>query len=93
MFPMKYRTKAVGATTDANWIGNIFIAFLPPILLKNFGFKTFWLFAVINVFGFLLGRSLPETKDKSLEEINIMFEKWFHPDDDDESESDSSSEE
>ena len=23
MFPMRHRTKGVGATTDANWIGNV----------------------------------------------------------------------
>jgi len=79
MYPMKYRTKAVGATTDANWIGNIFIAFLPPMMLARWGFKTFWVFTGINVIGFLLGKYLPETKDKSLEEINLMYEKWFHP--------------
>lgn len=91
MFPMKYRTKAVGLTTDANWIGNIGIAFLPPIMLKRMGFNMFWVFAVINLFGFWLGKSLPETKDKSLEEINIMFEKWFHGGRDAESDSDSDS--
>eukprot|EP00425_Heterocapsa_triquetra_P000497 CAMPEP_0195052334 /NCGR_PEP_ID=MMETSP0448-20130528/1680_1 /TAXON_ID=66468 /ORGANISM="Heterocapsa triquestra, Strain CCMP 448" /LENGTH=534 /DNA_ID=CAMNT_0040081455 /DNA_START=67 /DNA_END=1671 /DNA_ORIENTATION=+ len=77
MFPMKYRTKAVGATTDANWIGNIFIAMLPPIMLAHMGFKTFYAFTVVNCFGFLFGRYLPETKDKSLEEVNVMFERWF----------------
>lgn len=79
MFPMKYRTKAVGATTDANWVGNIFIAFLPPIMLQDMGFKCFWIFTLINCLGFYLGWKLPETKDKSLEEINLMFERWFHP--------------
>lgn len=78
MFPMKYRTKAVGVTTDANWIGNIFIAFLPPILLGKIGFNTFWVFFGVNVIGFALASVLPETKDKSLEEIQTMFELWFN---------------
>lgn len=77
MFPTKYRTKAVGATTDANWVGNMGIAFLPPILLHKIGFGTFWVFAVINVAGFFLGAALPETKDKSLEEIQDMFNTRF----------------
>jgi len=79
MFPMKYRTKAVGATTDANWVGNIFIAFLPPIMFHEMGFKCFWIFTGINTIGFLLAWKLPETKDKTLEQINLMFEMWFHP--------------
>merc|ERR1719419_1229 len=75
---MKYRTKAVGATTDANWIGNMFIAFAPPLLLGSIGFNTFWVFAGINTVGFALASVLPETKDKSLEEVQRTFENWFH---------------
>jgi MFS family permease len=79
MFPTKYRTKAVGATTDANWVGNMGIAFLPPILLHYIGFNTFWVFFGVNVIGYALGSCLPETKDKSLEEIQSMFKRFFHP--------------
>jgi len=77
MFPLKYRTKAVGATTDANWVGNIFIAFAPPLLLGTIGFSTFWIFVGINLIGFVLACKLPETKDKTLEEIQQTFEAWF----------------
>jgi len=77
MFPMKYRTEATGLTTDANWVGNIFIAMIPPILLGKIGFRTFWVFFVVNLFGFWLSARLPETKDKSLEEIQMMYTKWF----------------
>merc|ERR1712228_1070595 len=80
MLPMKYRTKAVGATTDANWVGNMFIAFAPPLLLGKIGFNTFWVFAGINLLGFALASVLPETKDKSLEEVQRTFETWFHGD-------------
>lgn len=78
MFPTKYRTKATGLTTDANWIGNIFIALLPPILLGKIGFNTFWVFCGINILGFIMGGVLPETKDKTLEEIQMMYAQWFH---------------
>ncbi|CAE7487581.1 ecdD [Symbiodinium natans] len=79
MFPMRHRTKGVGATTDANWIGNIVIAFLPPILFSNWGFNTFWVFVGTNMLCLLCAVSLPETKDKSLEEITQMFHDWLHP--------------
>eukprot|EP00435_Cladocopium_sp_Y103_P051357 s307_g15.t3 len=39
MFPQKYRTKGVGATTDAAWVGNILIAFMPPLMFANWGFE------------------------------------------------------
>ena len=58
MFPTTYRTKAVGATTDANWVGNIFIAMLPPVMLAHMGFKTFYAFTVVSCFGFLFGSLL-----------------------------------
>jgi len=74
---MKYRTKATGLTTQANWIGNILIAFLPPILLEAIGFNTFWVFTFTNVLGFGLSAVLPETKDKTLEEVQVMFTQWF----------------
>jgi len=78
MFPTKYRTKATGLTTDANWIGNIFIAMIPPLLLGSIGFNTFWVFFGVNLVGFGLASVLPETKDKSLEEIQVMYTQWFH---------------
>ena len=43
------------------------------------GFLTFWVFAGINVAGFLLGKYLPETKDTNLEEIGLTYKEWFHP--------------
>ena len=58
VFPTSFRTKAVGATTDANWVGNIFIAMLPPVMLAHMGFKTFYAFTVVNCFGFLFGSLL-----------------------------------
>jgi len=80
MFPMKYRTMAVGATTDANWVGNIFVAMLPPLLLHSIGFHTFWIFVGVNLIGLALAAALPETKDRSLEEIQQMFGRFLHGD-------------
>lgn len=79
MFPQKHRTKGVAATTDANWVGNILIAFLPPLMFANWGFNTFWVFVGTNCLCLFCAMSLPETKDKSLEEITLMFNHWFHP--------------
>eukprot|EP00490_Sorites_sp_Unknown_P004711 CAMPEP_0114651606 /NCGR_PEP_ID=MMETSP0191-20121206/8441_1 /TAXON_ID=126664 /ORGANISM="Sorites sp." /LENGTH=503 /DNA_ID=CAMNT_0001865847 /DNA_START=102 /DNA_END=1613 /DNA_ORIENTATION=+ len=77
MFPQKYRTKGVAATTDANWVGNVLIAFLPPLMFANWGFGTFWVFVGTNVLALWFALSLPETKDKSLEEITQMFNVWL----------------
>ena len=79
MFPQKYRTRGVAATTDANWVGNILIAFLPPILFAEWGFNTFWLFVCTDAICLVCAMSLPETKDKTLEEVTHMFAKWLNP--------------
>jgi len=77
MFPQKYRTKGVGATTDANWVGNILIAFMPPLMFARWGFDTFWVFVGTNMLCLWVAMTLPETKDKSLEEITYMFNIWL----------------
>ncbi|CAE8656872.1 unnamed protein product [Polarella glacialis] len=77
IFPLQHRTKADGLTTCANWVGNLFISFFPPILIQRLGFHTFWLVALVNVVGTWLGCVLPETKGRSLEDVQLMFEhRW-----------------
>lgn len=78
IYSMKYRTKANGLTTDANWVGNFVIGFLPPMLLDNLHFHTYWIFAAINVVGAVTCCRLPETKGMSLEDIQTMFEERFY---------------
>ncbi len=77
IFPNHLRAKAVGIATiflwgGANWaIGQ----FTPPVLISNMGSAfTFWMFAVINVICFIFVMTIvPETKNKSLEEIGRMW--------------------
>jgi len=92
IFSLKYRTKANGATTDANWVGNFFIAYCPPFFISHFGFGTFWIFAAINGVAVAMSCALPETKGKSLEDIQVMFKEYFYGDAEDDEE-DSGSEE
>jgi len=77
MFPLSHRTKGVAATTDANWIGNMLIAFLTPILLESWNFNFFWVLVATNFFGVYCAMSVPETKNKILEEINVMCRDLF----------------
>eukprot|EP00437_Effrenium_voratum_P015925 CAMPEP_0181455970 /NCGR_PEP_ID=MMETSP1110-20121109/31030_1 /TAXON_ID=174948 /ORGANISM="Symbiodinium sp., Strain CCMP421" /LENGTH=503 /DNA_ID=CAMNT_0023580367 /DNA_START=73 /DNA_END=1584 /DNA_ORIENTATION=+ len=77
MFPLSHRTKGVAATTDANWIGNMLIAFMTPILMESWNFNFFWVLVATNLLGVYCAMSVPETKGKSLEEINVMFRELF----------------
>ncbi|KAK9462430.1 general substrate transporter [Lipomyces oligophaga] len=80
IFPMKQRAMAVGVTGACNWIFNFGIAFFTPPAFQNIQWKTFLIFAVfcivmaIHVF-FLM----PETKGKTLEEVDIIWEENIKP--------------
>jgi hypothetical protein len=60
--------------TTALWIGCFVLTYTFPILNKLLNASgTFWLYAFINLSGFLfILKKLPETKGKSLEEIEKM---------------------
>ena len=77
MLPLSHRTKGVAATTEACWIGNMLIAFLTPILIDSCSFNFFWMLVATNALGVYCAISVPETKNKSLEEITVMFRELF----------------
>lgn len=71
IYPLHIRGKAMGVATCANWLSNFIITatFLNLInLLGKSG--TFWLYGLIGLLGLIfIWRRVPETKGKSLEEI------------------------
>lgn len=73
IFPNRVRGVAVSVATLSLWIASFILTFTFPILngwLNAHG--TFWVYSGICVLGFVFIRSkLPETKGKSLEEIEI----------------------
>ncbi|KAI8071278.1 general substrate transporter [Gongronella butleri] len=74
IFSTAMRAKGNSMSTVANWMGNFVVAMITPVLFQYAGFWTFIMFALLN-FIFILPIYLwyPETKGKSLEEIEIMF--------------------
>lgn len=77
IFPLKYRCRAVGVTTTANWVGNYVIAQVTPMLLEGIGFGTFLVFGGFCLSSILLGLWLPETKGLQLESISRLFDEKF----------------
>jgi sugar porter (SP) family MFS transporter len=75
IFPNKVRGVAMSIATLALWSGCFTLTYAFPVLNKLAGPSgTFWLFGVICVIGFLFIRKyLPETKGKTLEEIESEF--------------------
>lgn len=71
IFPNRIRGAAMSLSAVVLWIGNFSLTFTFPAIKENLGWTlNFWLYAVICVAGFILIYfKLPETKAKSLEQI------------------------
>ncbi|KAK9384092.1 general substrate transporter [Kockiozyma suomiensis] len=80
IFPMKQRAVGNGFCGAWNWIFNFALAFFVPPAFTNIQWKTYIIFSVfcicmaVNVF-FLF----PETKGKTLEEVDILWEEKIKP--------------
>jgi len=71
IFPNRIRGAAMSIAVFSLWLGCTVLTFTFPFLRRTLGAHgAFWLYGVICVVGFLVIRKrLPETKGKSLEEI------------------------
>ena len=75
IFPNRVRGVALGITSVFNSASSFMVQFLFPWELANLGNAlTFYIFAGLGVIGLLLvNRLLPETKGKSLEELEAVL--------------------
>lgn len=71
IFPNRIRGAAMSAAAMALWVGNFSLTFSFPAIKEHLGWaNNFWLYGAICAVGFVvLYFTLPETKDKTLEEI------------------------
>lgn len=71
IFPNRIRGTAISVAVSALWIACFILTYTFPFLEKHIGTgNTFWLYAGICVAGFVFTfLKLPETKNKSLEQI------------------------
>jgi len=72
IFPTRVRGAAISIGALAHWVGNFTLTYFFPAIKENLGWaNNFWLYGTICAFGFLvLWKVLPETKGKSLEELD-----------------------
>jgi MFS family permease len=77
IFPNRIRGVAMSIATFALWIACFLLTFTFPILNKSLGsYGTFWVYSAICFGGYLfIKNKLPETKGKSLEEIEQELSK------------------
>ncbi len=71
IYPLKVRGAAMSMATMAVWVGTTFVGQMTPWFLENLKpYGTFWFFAACMIPAvYLAVKVLPETKGKTLEEI------------------------
>jgi sugar porter (SP) family MFS transporter len=71
IYPLKIRGAAMSMATMAVWVGTTFVGQMTPWFLENLKpYGTFWFFAACMIPAvYLAVKVLPETKGKTLEEI------------------------
>ena len=77
IFPNKIRGMAMAVSTFALWSACFVLTYTFPLLNNGLGaYGTFWVYGVICLLGFwFIKKHLPETKGKSLEEIENELTK------------------
>jgi MFS family permease len=77
IFPTRVRAVGSSISTFANWVANLLVSVTFLSLVNGIGQSgTFWLYAAMGMLAFVFcQRMVPETKGKSLEEIEYYWEQ------------------
>jgi len=74
IFPTRTRAYGLGFASATQWLFNFIVSWNSLSIFNAIGWKTFMLFGTINLGGmFVFTFFLPETRGKSLEEMDIIF--------------------
>lgn len=78
IIPLKLRGLGMGICVLFVWMTNFVIGLVFPVLLSSIGLQyTFMIFMIIGIFAVLFTKVfVPETKGKSLEEIEEQFQNY-----------------
>jgi SP family galactose:H+ symporter-like MFS transporter len=81
IYPLRVRGIAMSIASEANWGSNLIIALTFLTLVQLLGrFGTFWLYAAVGVGAWIFCYKLvPETKGRTLEEIEDHWRAGKHP--------------
>ena len=81
IYPLSIRGMAMGIATLANWGANLLVALTFLILIQFLGRPlTFWFYGLVGVGAWLFAYSfVPETKGRTLEEIEKHWRAGRHP--------------
>jgi hypothetical protein len=74
IFPTRTRHFGLSTASASQWLWNFVVSFVTPRMVAHLGWKIFIMFATVNIgamFPFAL--LIPETKGRSLEEMDVIF--------------------
>ena len=75
IFPNRIRAKAMSLATSVNWAANCALAFAVPPLLYSINWRMYMIFGAFNFIAMAqVFFTIPETKNFTLEEMEIVFE-------------------
>lgn len=78
IFPTRLRAYGVGCGSATQWLFNFVVTYVTPAAISNIGWQTFIMFGVFCVaMGVWVFLCVRETKARSLEEMDILFERVF----------------
>ncbi|WP_430811085.1 MULTISPECIES: D-xylose transporter XylE [unclassified Carboxylicivirga] len=76
IFPNKIRGKAIAIAVAAQWAANYFISSTYPAMMEFSGGMTYMFYGVMSILSAIfVWKMIPETKGKSLEEMEEVIEK------------------
>ncbi|HEX5554756.1 MAG TPA: sugar porter family MFS transporter [Chitinophagaceae bacterium] len=76
IFPNYIRSKALSLSSCVLWLATFLVVFISPYLLRLSPVINFIIFGICNIIGFFfVFRYVPETKGKTLEEIETILSK------------------
>ncbi|BEJ17436.1 hypothetical protein CspHIS471_0608370 [Cutaneotrichosporon sp. HIS471] len=74
IFPMHMRALGASVSTASNWLNNVIIAQITPIAFSAIGYRYFIVYVATCLSNTVICYFLfPETKNKTLEEIGLLF--------------------
>ncbi|MFL0252300.1 sugar porter family MFS transporter [Clostridium neuense] len=78
IFPLRVRGIGFGVATFFNWIGNFSVGLTFPVLIAAFGLsKTFIIFIALGLVCIgCVAKFVPETRGRSLEEMELYFRNY-----------------
>ncbi|KAK9311085.1 general substrate transporter [Lipomyces starkeyi] len=75
IIPLRIRAKSVSLSTASNWAMNYALGFAVPPLFRSISWRMFFMFGSFNIAAFIyVWFAAPETKQRTLEEMDEIFE-------------------